>query len=150
MPAAPPFTPTVYYRDPKAALAFLEAAFGFETTLCILDAEGKVAHAEMGFNGGRLIVGPARGNTVIKSPVEIGGVSTASVNLDVTDVDAHFARARAAGATIISPPTDQFYGARSYRVTDPEGHHWNVSQELREFRLEADMAGTGYVLAEPA
>jgi uncharacterized glyoxalase superfamily protein PhnB len=144
----PTVVPALYYQDPKAALAFLEAAFGFEISLCIVDESGKIAHSEMRLGNGRIMVGGLGWYDWTKSPHLLDGVNTQTIHLEVEDVEAHFARAKAAGAAIVGEPEDQFYGARTYRARDPEGHFWSVSQTTREFRPETDMAGTGMSIVD--
>ena len=134
----PTFVPNVFYRDPLAALKWLEAAFGFETVNLVTDADGKVGHSEMNFLGGAIGVGgewegPPLGDAKMRSPASTGGVATQFIRVHLPDgLDAHCERARAAGARIVAEPEDQFYGARVYRAADPEGHIWNFSQEVRQ------------------
>jgi len=72
-----------------------------------------------------------------KSPASVGGANTANVHVEIeTDVDAHYERARHAGAVIEMEPADQFYGARTYRAKDPEGHVWTFGQTIREVSRE--------------
>src|SRR5690606_36248179 len=88
----------VYYRDPMAALDWLETAFGFERTMVITDADGKLAHAEMKFVEGYIMVG-AEWADYTASPASIGGKNTQSIHVQLCDgIDEHCARARAAGA----------------------------------------------------
>lgn len=124
-------TPALYYDDAGAALAWLEEAFGFETRFSITDTDGKVMHAEMSHGDLRIMVGPTGWSDWAKSPKSVGGVNTAGVHIQVGDANAHCARARAAGATILQEPEDQFYGDRTYRAIDPEGHVWSFGQFLR-------------------
>jgi uncharacterized glyoxalase superfamily protein PhnB len=140
----PTFVPAVTYRDPRAALAWLEKAFGFETTMVIEPADGDVrgSHYEMAFEGsGRIMIG-AEWADWARSPQAIGGANTQSVHVSIeSDVDAHCDRARAAGAVIAAPPEDQFYGARTYRAIDPEGHVWSFAMHVRDVtREEAERA----------
>src|SRR5580765_444727 len=97
------FTSSVTYRDPKAALAWLERAFGFEVTMAIEGPPGapEMCHYEMSSAGrGRIMVG-AEWSAAVRSPASVGGANTQSVHVDLPDaVDEHCARARAAGATI--------------------------------------------------
>jgi len=140
------FTPTVFYRDPMAALRWLEAAFGFETSLLVTDASGAVGHASMSFGGASLDVGgewsspELLGPAQLKSPASLDGVGTQFVRIHLeSGLEAHCERARAAGARITQEPADQFYGARTYRALDLEGHVWNFDQQVSEVSL-ADMA----------
>lgn len=132
-----PFTPVVFYRDPMAALRWLEKAFGFETSLLVTDDKGRVGHAEMSFGDGRIgigeefgaaeLIGPAK----MRSPASLDGQGTQFVRIALEGgIDEHCARAEAAGARITQRPADQFYGARVYRALDPEGHVWNFDQTI--------------------
>jgi uncharacterized glyoxalase superfamily protein PhnB len=140
--AAPAFVSAVFYKDPLAALRWLEAAFGFELATLVTDAEGKVAHSQMTFHDGALHVGgewegPLVGPARMRSPETVEGINTQFIRVNLAEgLDAHCERARAAGARIVAEPADQFYGARVYRCLDPEGHVWNFSQELRVVSAE--------------
>ena len=126
----------VSYQDPKTAYRWLEKAFGFEPLLVILDADGNLAHSEMVYGNSVVMVG-SEWSADHKSPRSIGGKNTQTVHIQVdTDVDAHCERARAAGAEIIAEPETQFYGDRSYRCRDPEGHIWTVSQTVETVSRE--------------
>ncbi len=139
------FTPVVFYRDPLAALKWLEQAFGFETSLLVTDAEGKVGHAEMSFQGGQIgvgaewgaaeLIGPAK----MRSPASLDGQGTQFIRVSMEKgLDEHCARADAAGARITQRPADQFYGARVYRALDLEGHVWNFDMAIADVST-ADM-----------
>jgi uncharacterized glyoxalase superfamily protein PhnB len=147
------FTPTIFYRDPIAALRWLQAAFGFETSLLVTDAEGHVGHAEMVFQGASLAIGaewsdPERlGPAAMKSPAALGGVGTQCVRVRLVEgLDAHCAHARAAGARITQPPSDQFYGARTYRALDLEGHVWTFDQLVKTLSHAEMEAASGLVI----
>jgi len=135
--------PALFYKDPAAALHWLEKAFGLETRLLVTDVSGRVAHAEMSYGGGRITVGPAGWVDWAKSPGEIGGANTMTIHIMVDDVDAHCATARGAGAVITMEPEDQFYGDRTYRARDPEGHNWVFGQSIRDVPEEEMEAATG-------
>ena len=138
------FTSSVYYRDPKAALAWLEQAFGFEVTMAI-DGSAEapaMCHYEMSCAGeGRINVGGEWADWV-RSPASVGGANTQTVNVQLAGgLDEHCERARAAGAVITAEPEDQFYGDRTYRVLDLEGHCWTFSAHVRDVsRAEAEEA----------
>ncbi len=131
----------VYYLNPLAALDWLERAFGFARTMLITDPEGRLAHAEMRFGDGYLIVG-AEWADYTASPGSTGGKNTQSVHVLLQDgIDAHCERARAAGAVIVREPVDEFYGDRVYAARDPEGHVWSFGQSVRKVsREEAERA----------
>ena len=150
MAARPTIVPTLFYRDPLAALKWLERAFGFETTSLVVDAEGRVGHSEMDCFGAVIsiggeftspdLIGPAE----MKSPASVGGAGTQFLRINLAEgLDDHCARARAAGARITQDPADQFYGARVYRALDPEGHVWNFSQEVAQPSVAEMEAATG-------
>lgn len=131
------------YRDPKAALAWLEKAFGFELIMLIEDAAGNLAHSEMSFGNGAVMIGN-EWTEDHKSPASIGGKNTQTVHIQVdTDIDAHCERARAAGAAILMEPATQFYGDRTYRCRDPEGHIWTVGQTVQSVSREEAEAASG-------
>jgi uncharacterized glyoxalase superfamily protein PhnB len=131
-----PLMSAVCYQDPRAALSWLERAFGFEVSMLIEDADGGVAHSEMRFGNAVVMVGNEWSEDH-KSPRSIGGKNTQTVHIQLTtDVDAHCERARAAGAEILMEPATQFYGDRTYRCRDPEGHIWTVSQTVEAVSRE--------------
>lgn len=138
------FTPSVHYRDPKAAVAWLERAFGFELTMAIDGPPEAPAmcHYEMSSGGdGRVMVGGEYAEWV-RSPASVGGANTQRVHVQVAGgLDEHCARARAAGAAIAADPEDQFYGDRTYQALDLEGHCWTFSTPVRNVtRAEAEAA----------
>jgi uncharacterized glyoxalase superfamily protein PhnB len=139
----PGFTPAVFYKDPLAAVRWLEAAFGFEVAALILDGEDRLVHSEITFQGGSLNVGgewqgAEVGSARMRSPASVEGINTQFLRIFLADgLDAHCERARAAGATIVAEPADQFYGDRVYRAVDPEGHVWNFAQRVAAFDPEA-------------
>jgi len=136
-------TSALCYRDPKAALTFLEAAFGFELVMLIEDNEGNLAHAEMSFGDSLVMIGN-EWTAQHKSPASIDGFNTQSVHIHLEgDIDAHCERARAAGAEILMEPADQFYGDRTYRCRDPEGHFWTVGAPVRAVSVEEAEAESG-------
>jgi uncharacterized glyoxalase superfamily protein PhnB len=144
-PEYPAVISSVVYRDPKAALAWLERAFGFETAMLVEGEDGNDSqiHAEMDALGGPLFVG-GQWSDRMRSPLEVGGSNTQFVRVRLDGgIDDHFARAREAGATVVEEPADQFYGDRTYRVLDPEGHMWVFFQKIRNMTLDevADEGG---------
>ena len=130
----------VSYQDPEAAIRWLEAAFGFETVMVIFDAEEKLTHSEMRFGDSTLMVAPEwtpDPASPQKSPKSVGGVNTQAIHVQVEDgLDEHCERSRRAGARILQEPEDQFYGDRTYRVLDPEGHLWSFGMTVRTMAPE--------------
>ena len=138
------FSSALSYQDPKAAYRWLEAAFGFEPLFVILDAKGNLGHSEMAYGDSVVMVG-GEWDAEHKSPKSVGGNNTQTVHVQLAegeDIDAHCARARKAGAEIMREPVMQFYGDRTYRVRDPEGHVWSFGVTVRKMtREEWDKAG---------
>jgi uncharacterized glyoxalase superfamily protein PhnB len=129
------FQPSVIYRDDRAALDWLAKAFGFAVSLIVEDDGGKVVHAEMSYRGARVSIAREFMDAT-KSPKDVGGKITQLQHIQVDgDIDAHCERARAAGAVIFQEPEDQFYGDRTYRCIDPEGHVWVFAQEIKTMSL---------------
>jgi uncharacterized glyoxalase superfamily protein PhnB len=133
----------LFYRDPWAALAWLEQAFGFERSMVISDAEGGLAHSQMTFGNGYIMVGREWTDYTV-SPASVGGKNTQFLHVQLDkDIDAHCAHARQAGAEILQEPEEQFYGDRTYRARDPEGHVWTFAQNVRPFDVAESEKATG-------
>lgn len=117
--------PAFRYADAPAAIRFLVDALGFEEVARYDgDSPGVVAHAELrGPNGGGIMLGSASrtDSALAELPAGVG-----SAYLVVDDPDALYARATAAGATVVHEPTDQDYGSREFTIRDPEGVFWSV------------------------
>jgi uncharacterized glyoxalase superfamily protein PhnB len=120
--------PYLHYRDPEAALAFLERAFGFRTRFAHREG-GVVRHAQVAVGPHTFMLGPAQPAFRSAPADECPGLHM-SIWCYVDDVDAHHERARAAGATILRPPMDQPYGVREYDALDGEGQEWYFTQVL--------------------
>ena len=127
----PALSSALCYRQPKPMLDWLEKAFGFERVMVIEDADGNIAHSEMRFGDGLIMVGN-EWSADHASPASLGGKNTQTVHVHVdADIDAHCERARAAGAEVLQEPDTQFYGDRTYRARDPEGHIWTFGQTVK-------------------
>ena len=128
----PTIVPQVPYHDIRAALAFLERAFGFReiATSRVTSADGVIGHAMMEFGDGRIGIGGQGGHGAI-SP-KSAGIESQYISVYVDDVDAHYARALAAGARIANGLRNQFWGDRTYEALDLEGHRWRFHQVVRE------------------
>jgi uncharacterized glyoxalase superfamily protein PhnB len=137
----------VVYKDPRAALAWLEQAFGFETTMVIENPDGSIGHSQMRAGRNGMIMVGREWDEFHRSPASLGGVNTQSVHVDLEDdedIDAHYHRALAAGATAFREPADEFYGERIYGVVDPEGHRWTFSKVIKVMSPE-ELAEAGGV-----
>jgi uncharacterized glyoxalase superfamily protein PhnB len=122
----PTLCPYLYYADVSAAMEFLEKAFGFKEKMLQQDQDGTIRHAEMQFGDAVVMMGAPPG---YKNPNQLGHV-TVGMYVHVDDVQAHYERAKAAGANVEGAPMDQTYGVRSYGALDPEGHQWWFAQAL--------------------
>jgi len=139
--------PYLMVRDAKAAIAFYQQAFGATERYRLVEPSGRIGHAE-------LQLGPAVLMVCDEFP-EYGMVGPqreqftgCTIHLHVDNADAMAERAVAAGATVLMPPTDQFYGERSCRLRDPFGHAWLLGHSIEKVepaemqrRYTAMMAG---------
>ena len=126
MPARISVIPALQYKDAKAAIEFLCKAFGFTKNAVYEEKDGSIAHAQLAHGNGMVMLGSVKDSEYSKllvRPSDAGGV-TMSTYVVVEDADAHFARAKAAGAQITREPVTQDYGGRDYTCKDPEGHVW--------------------------
>jgi uncharacterized glyoxalase superfamily protein PhnB len=139
----PRISSALFYDDAAAAMDWLCKAFDFEVRLRVEGAGGRIEHSELTFGGGLIMVSSSGGKSEraqplpCKSPRSIAGANTQALCVFVDDVDAHCARARAAGAKILDEPATQDYGEeywsdRSYRSEDLEGHQWWFMQRVRD------------------
>ncbi|MDP3459157.1 MAG: VOC family protein [Hyphomonas sp.] len=140
------FASALCYVDPNAAFRWLEDAFGFEPLMVLLDENDKIAHSEMAFGEGLIMVG-SEWSENHRSPKNLGHKNTQTVHVQLAkgeDIDAHCTRARKAGAEILQEPDDQFYGDRTYRARDPEGHIWTFGVTVNSMSsAEWDKASGG-------
>ncbi|MGN9775734.1 VOC family protein [Micromonospora sp. H33] len=111
--------PTFRYPDAHAAMEWLCRAFGFRVHEVHEGPDGSVAHAELIFDDGMIMVGTGRGAQ--SRPAD----DDYAVYVAVDDLDVHHERARAAGAEIVRAPFDTDYGSRDYAARDPAGRVWS-------------------------
>jgi uncharacterized glyoxalase superfamily protein PhnB len=143
-PARPAFISSIIYKDNRAALKWLQNAFGFEASEVLTAANGDIVHAEMSHGDGVIMIGSEFAEWT-KSPASIGGKNTQRVHVRLSDgIDEHCAHARQAGAEIAMDPADQFYGDRAYMAVDPEGHHWSFSQPIKFVSKEEMEKASGF------
>jgi len=121
-------TPYLVQRDAKRALEFYKKAFGAETRMSMPAPDGRIQHAEIKIGDSIIFVTDEFPDLApeLKSP-ESAGCATGSIFLYVPDVDAAFKRAVEAGARVVMPATDMFWGDRFGKVADPFGHHWGIA-----------------------
>jgi uncharacterized glyoxalase superfamily protein PhnB len=124
--------PYLFYKNGRAAIDFIAKAFGFEVRFALPGPGDRVMHAELGYGDAVVYLGTPDG----QKPARALPQRNATVLVYVDDVDAHCARARAAGAKIVREPADQFYGDRTYAARDPEGQEWYFHTHVRDVSLE--------------
>jgi uncharacterized glyoxalase superfamily protein PhnB len=138
----PRISSSLYYQNAAKMIDWLCDAFGFEIRIKVEGEDGHIEHSELSYDSGLIMVGEerigsvSRWNIDMRSPLSVGGANTQGLLMYVDDIDAHCARARAAGAQIVDEPALHDYGKeywadRSYGALDPEGHLWWFSQRVR-------------------
>lgn len=122
--------PVLRYRDAPAAIEWLCQTFGFEKHLVVPNGDGTIAHAQLSFGNGMIMLGSVLENEtdfgrLMKQPDEVGGAQTQTTYVVVTDADAAYAQARKMGARIAMEIRDKDYGGRAFSCHDLEGHLWS-------------------------
>lgn len=143
-----PVYPHLRYEEPREAIAWLTRVFGFRERVRMSRPDGTVIASKLEGPGGGLVMVSGNSPDFQKWIRErVPGVReqqgrgwpdlSHTTTVMVSEVDAHYERAKAAGATIVMMPTDQPWGLRSYATIDLEGHYWEFSQTLRLVEPEA-------------
>ena len=127
--------PYLSVRGAAAAIEFYKKAFGATEELRLVQPDGRIGHAEIDINGARVFLADEFPEIGFSSPESLGG-SPILISLQVEDVDAMARRAIEAGATVVRPVADQFYGARSGHFRDPFGYTWVISTLTEELSPE--------------
>ena len=122
--------PVLTYRDIGAAHDFLVQAFGFTASGVDRTPDGEAVHGEVRAGDAPIWLHRVTADHRLDSPLA-ADVANSGLFVLVDDVDAHYERARAAGAHIDSEPVDQPYGQREYGARDPEGHRWWFGAPLK-------------------
>lgn len=128
-PPDPPVVPYLMVHDGPAAVEWYGRAFGAEVLFRHDEADGRVGHAALGVNNGGVLYladefPEIQDRVGARAPHTLGSTSV-TISLAVEDVDAWVARAAGAGAIVIRPAADEFYG-RHAKLTDPFGHVWSI------------------------
>jgi uncharacterized glyoxalase superfamily protein PhnB len=142
--------PRLAYRDELAALDYLTRVFGFsERREARMGSGTPDDHmlAWLEFGDGLVMIGHVNEDVhLIHSPLDLGH-TTSMINVEVDDIDSHYARAVAEGAEITMPLQDAYYGARRYEATDLEGHRWHFDETFERIRARGgvvpDQTSTG-------
>jgi PhnB protein len=127
-------TPYLSIKDAAGAIEFYQKAFGAIEVVRLRTPEGKIVHAQIKIGQAIVMIADADGKYHIEP--QAPGQSSVIVALYVEDVDAFVSRAVAAGAKVIIPVSDQFYGDRSGRLMDPFGHMWLISTHIEDVSPE--------------
>jgi PhnB protein len=130
-------TPRLVVDDGGAAIAFYARAFGAEEVgERFTGPGGELIHAEIRIGDSVVMITGDAGDGPVRSPGRLGGMVTCVMALYWQDVDAAWQRAVAAGAEVIYPLEDQFYGERGGRLRDPFGQQWMMSQHIEDVSPE--------------
>jgi PhnB protein len=129
----------IVVQGAERAAAFYREAFGAEEVSRIPVPDGRLMSVQLRIGGGVLHIADEFPEMGVLAPPTIGGTPVV-LALEVDDAEAAFARAVAAGATVRQPLADMFWGDRHGQLEDPFGHHWNISQHLRDVPQEEIVA----------
>ena len=127
----PKMTPHLVCKDAPAAIDFYKEAFGAEEMMRLPGPDGKLMHAAITINGAMVFLVEENVGCGMQSPTSLGG-SPVTLNLGVPSVDDAIARAETAGAAVVMPAEDQFWGDRYGVVRDPFGHVWAFVTPIRQ------------------
>ncbi len=119
----------------SAAIDFYREAFGAKELMRLTEPDGRIGHAQLQIGNTSFSISDEYPDYNTLSPKTIGG-SSVKIHLDVTDVDTFVEHALKAGATLVRPIADQFYGDRSGQIADPFGYTWIVATHLRDVPVE--------------
>jgi PhnB protein len=128
-------TPYLIFSDAPAAIAFYKKALGAEEVMRMADPGGKVQHAEIKIGDSHIMLADEHPEIGALSPKTVGG-SPVLIHLYVEDVDGAVERAVAAGAKLVRPVEDQFYGDRNGGVEDPFGYRWFIATRREDLSIE--------------
>jgi uncharacterized glyoxalase superfamily protein PhnB len=124
--------PCLRYRDALAMIDWLERAFGFSKQAVYMAGDTTVAHAQMTFGNGMIMLGSVDNGSKIANlmvqPDEVGGRQTQSACLIVSDCAAIYATAKAAGAEMVLDLAEMDYGGKAFTCRDPEGYLWSIGE----------------------
>jgi PhnB protein len=128
-------TPYLIIKGAAGALDFYKKAFGAVELMRMDSPDGKIGHAEIKIGDSPIMLADEFPDMGFRSPQSLGGTPV-SLCLYVEDVDTRFSQAVAAGATVMRPVKDQFYGDRSGTLTDPFGHVWTIATHKEDVSPE--------------
>src|SRR5262245_48756698 len=134
-PADTPWlSPYLAVKDSDAAIDFYQRAFGFQKRMALAGPDGVTGHVEMTWHDSVILFGPVRHNKDgTRTPASGGPPCAVQFYIYCDDVDALFERARAAGAQVVDPPGDMFWGDRVCKLRDPDGYVWCFATNVADF-----------------
>ena len=135
--ATPSLTPHIVCDGAAEAIGFYERAFGAKELMRIDTPEGRIMHAAISINGATLMLVDEMKEMGALGPTALGGTPV-TLHLNVTDADAAIARAQQAGAIVVMPAADMFWGDRYGQVRDPWGHMWSIAHSLSDRVMSED------------
>ena len=141
----PALSPHLVVDDAAAAIDFYVKAFGATELGRVPHPDGRLVHAALSLNGSTVMLNddfPDFNEGKSSTPKALGGTPV-TIHLQVPDVESAFQRALDAGAVVVAPLEDQFWGDRYGVVRDPFGHHWSLGQPVREVSPEEIAAAMG-------
>jgi PhnB protein len=141
----PSLSPHLVVDDAAAAIDFYVKAFGATELGRVPHPDGRLVHAALTINGSTVMLNddfPDFNDGKSTTPTSLGGTPV-TIHLQVPDVETAFARAVDAGAVVVAPLEDQFWGDRYGIVRDPFGHQWSLGQPVREVSMEEIAAAMG-------
>jgi PhnB protein len=128
-------TPYLCIQAAASAIEFYKLAFRAREVMRLGAPGGKIGHAEIAIGDSRIMLADEFPEINFRSPRAIGG-SPVHIHLYVDDVDSTFTQAVSAGAKMLKPVADQFYGDRSGTLEDPFGHVWHVATHKEDLSAE--------------
>ena len=127
--------PYLCVKGAASAIDFYKRAFGARETVRVADPSGKIGHAEIEIGKATIMLADEYPELGVRSPQSIGG-SPVTIHLYVEDVDALAKQAVAAGAKVLRPVEDKFYGDRGGKLEDPFGHTWWIATHKEDVSPE--------------
>jgi PhnB protein len=127
--------PYLRLRGASEAIEFYKTVFGAEELFRLTEPGGRIGHAEIRIGKTVLMLSDEYPECGVQGPQSLGG-TTFAIHLHVEDADALIEHAVRAGATLVRPAADQFYGERSGTIRDPFGHEWLLGHEIEKVTTE--------------
>jgi PhnB protein len=149
IPTQPPLTPHLCVAGAAAAIDFYTKAFGARELMRLPGPDGRLMHAAIEVNGAMVMLNDEYPEMGGRGPAAIGGTAV-TLHLAVPDADAAIERAAAAGATVVMPAADMFWGDRYGVVEDPFGHRWSLAHPVKPMSGAELEAAAAEAMHQPA